>query len=318
MKKRKIVIAGGTGALGSALIMHFNNGLNDLVILTRKNRKDQNNVRYVQWDTQSLENWTDEFEGTDLLINLAGKSINCRCTEENKKEIIRSRVVSTTIIGRAIQQCKSPPKVWINAGGIAIFGNSNDEIKDENSKEGEGFFAEVCKEWEKAFKSMELPYTRKVFLRIGLVLQKNNGILKPFINLVKLGLGGKLGSGEQYITWIHEKDFVRLTEWVATNDDISGVIHAVSPFPVKNKEFMRVLRKVTGYSFGIPAPAISVKIGAFFIRTEAELVLSGRKVVSRLLDDSGFSFQYPQLEGAVQNLIQKKKNLIVQNVINEN
>jgi len=300
MKKRKIVIAGGTGSLGSALLKYFNNGANDLFVLTRKNNTAQNNVRYIQWNTQSLENWFDALEGADIVINLAGKSINCRCTEKNRKEIISSRVKSINVIGRAIQQCKSPPKVWINAGGVAIFGDSGDEVKNESSSVGEGFFAEVCKEWEKAFKSIEIPHTRKVFLRIGLVLQKDSGILKPFINLVKLGLGGKLGTGEQYMTWIHEKDFVRLVDWVATNN-ISGVIHAVSPFPVKNKEFMYTLRKVAGHSFGIPGPAILVKIGAFLIGTEAELVLAGRRVVSKNLN--GFNFQYPHLEDSIRNLI---------------
>ncbi len=164
-----------------------------------------------------------------------------------------------------------PPKVWINAGSAAIFGNSGDEIKDEYSETGNGFSPDVCKQWEAAFKSIETPQTRKVFLRIGLVLQKDEGLLKPFIRLVKFGLGGKIGSGEQYISWIHERDFIKVVDEAINNDSLKDIVHCTSPFPVKNKDFLKTLRNTFHVPIGIPNPVIVTKMGAMIIGTEAEL-----------------------------------------------
>jgi uncharacterized protein (TIGR01777 family) len=234
---------------------------------------------------------------SDVVINLAGKSVNCRYTTKNKEEIIRSRVDATHIIGRAIQSCSHPPKVWINAGSAAIFGNSGEEIKNETSAIGDGFSPEVCKRWEKAFHDAHTPRTRKVFLRIGLVLQPGEGLLKPFINMVRCGIGGKIGSGEQYISWIHEKDFVNIVELSLTNKDMEGIVHCSSPYPVKNKDFMKALRQTCGVPFGFPNPAPLIHFGAVFIGTEGNLVLEGRRVVSKVLEDKKYQFVYPEIEG---------------------
>lgn len=298
--KQKIIIAGGTGFLGSCLCKKYNNKDIEIIILSRKVLKNHGNVTYVQWDARTAGDWTIHLEGSSAIINLVGKSVNCRYTEKNKKEIIASRVHATSIIGKAITRCKYPPKVWINAGSAAIFGDSGAIIKDENSPIGSGFSAQICKEWEKAFYKAETPNTRKIFLRIGLVLQQGEGILKPFMNLARLGFGGKIGTGKQYMTWVHEDDFTNVIDWVIQEKWIHGILHCASPNPVTNKDFMKAMRLAASKSFGFPNPAILIRIGAIFIGTEAELVLSGRRVVSRILEENNFKFKYPHLTDAVQ------------------
>ncbi|QNF33351.1 TIGR01777 family protein [Adhaeribacter swui] len=299
---QKLVIAGGTGALGSAIIQRYYNTETKLVILSRTAKPTDNNIRYIAWDAKTLGPWTKELEESTAVINLVGKSVNCRYTEQNKKEIIRSRVDSTLVIGQAIQGLQQKPVVWINAGSAAIFGNSGEEIKQEGSPTGVGFSPNVCKAWERAFASVATPGTRKVFLRIGLVLQSGKGVLKPFANLAKTGFGGRIGSGEQYMTWIHEEDFVNLIDWVI-NKEVSGIIHAVSPFPVKNKEFMREIRTALKVPIGFPNPAFLTRFGALFIGTEAELVLSGRRVVSKVLAQEQFIFKFPHIGNSLKQLL---------------
>ncbi|NQX57131.1 TIGR01777 family protein [Pedobacter panaciterrae] len=301
----KIVIAGGTGFLGSAIIKAFPDY--EIVLLTRTIRKNEQNIRYILWDAKNIGNWTKELEGSKAIINLVGRSVNCRYTDANKQEIIDSRVDATLIIGKAIGELNKPPEVWVNAGSAAIFGNSGDEVKVEDSPTGSGFSPEVCKAWEKAFDRYDTPKTRKVFLRIGMVLQQNGGILKPFLNMAKFGLGGKIGTGNQYMTWIHEQDFTDLIRYTILDADFKGIVHAASPFPVTNKEFMKTIRQSVNIPFGLPNPAIFIKIGAVFIGTEAELVLSGRRVVSSVLEKNGFKFKYPYLHDAVTRLLNENK-----------
>lgn len=298
----KIVIAGGTGALGSIITARSLNTDTEVVVLTRKARLGHDNVRYVVWDATTLGKWTEELEEATAVINLVGKSVNCRYTAKNKTEIIRSRVDATAVIGQAIQRATVPPKVWINAGSAAIFGNSGSEVKVEGAILGEGFSPEVCKQWEAAFHQYETPNTRKIFLRIGIVIQSKGGILKPFFNLARFGLGGKIGSGEQYLSWIHEADFANLVDWAIACEKAQGIIHATSPQPVKNKDFMKSIRQTLGVQFGLPNYEWSTKLGAWLIGTEAELVLSGRRVVSKILDEEGFQFDFPEITDAFRNL----------------
>lgn len=300
--KQKIIIAGGTGFLGNALRNKYNNPNVEIIILTRKEIQNEGNITYVHWDAKTIGSWTSHLEGSTAVINLVGKSVNCRYTEENKREIIASRVDATSIIGKAINTCQRPPKVWINAGSAAIFGDSGSEIKDENSPLGNGFSPLVCKEWEQAFHESETPNTRKVFLRIGLVLQKGGGILKPFMNMARFGLGGKIGTGTQYMTWIHEEDFTNVIDWVLQNESVQGILHCASPYPVTNKDFMEAMRLAVSVSFGFSNPAFLIRIGAVLIGTEAELVLSGRRVVSGILDKKDFKFKYPHIKDAIQQL----------------
>ena len=302
--KQKIIIAGGTGFLGSTLLSKYNNTDTEIVILSRKPfSHKEGNVSYVQWDAKTLGDWTSHLEGSTAIINLVGKSVNCRYTDKNKKEIIASRVDATSIIGKAIIACKNPPKVWINAGSAAIFGDSGSEFKNEDSAVGNGFSPQICKEWEQAFHDAKTPDTRKVFLRIGLVLQQGGGILKPFMNLARFGLGGKIGTGEQYMTWIHEEDFTNVVDWVIQENTIEGILHCSGPYPVTNKEFMKAMQFAVSIPFGLPNPAFLIRIGAIFIGTEAELVLSGRRVISRILNEKNFKFKHPYLIDAVQQLV---------------
>ncbi|TXK49243.1 TIGR01777 family protein [Pontibacter qinzhouensis] len=300
--KQKIVIAGGTGALGSAIAQRYYNSGTDIIILSRTLRPADKNIRYVLWDAKTPGDWTQELEGSTAVINMVGKSVNCRYNAKNKREIIESRVNATLALGKAIQGLQQKPAVWINAGSAAIFGNSGDEIKDEYSLTGHGFSPEVCKQWEQAFHKIAIPGTRKVFLRIGMVLQPGKGVLKPFANLARFGLGGKIGSGEQYMTWIHEEDFLNLVEWLI-NYEVSGIVHGASPFPVKNRDFMQAIRAALKVPFGLPNPAFLTRFGAVFIGTEAELVLSGRRVVSSVLAARKFKFKYLEIEQALTQLM---------------
>ena len=300
--KQKIIIAGGSGFLGNCLRNKYNSPDVEIVILTRKKSQSEGNITYVHWDAKTIGSWISHLEGSTAIINLVGKSVNCRYTEANKKEIIASRVEATSVIGEAITICKKPPKVWINAGSAAIFGDSGSEIKDEDSAVGNGFSPQVCKEWEQAFQESETPDTRKVFLRIGLVLQKGGGILKPFMNLARFGLGGKIGTGRQYMTWIHEEDFTNIIDWVIQDTSVEGILHCASPFPVTNKNFMKAMRLAVSVPFGFPNPAFLIRIGAIFIGTEAELVLSGRRVISKILHEKNFKFKYLYIQDAVQQL----------------
>jgi uncharacterized protein (TIGR01777 family) len=301
--KNKIVIAGGSGFLGKCVIRKFNNSNTEIVVLGRGKKSEIRNISYVQWDAENSGEWEKELEGSTAVINLVGKSVNCRYTDKNKKEIIASRVNATSILGKAIQNCSKPPKLWINAGSAAIFGDSGTILKHEGSSVGDGFSPEVCKRWEQAFQEAETPFTRKVFLRIGLVFAKDAWVLKPFVNMAKLGIGGKIGSGEQFMTWIHVEDFLNLIDFVMKKEDISGILHCASPFPVTNKDFMKALRVSCKVPFGIPNPALLVRLGAILIGTEADLVLDGRKVVSKVLEEKQFNFKYPKIEQALKQLI---------------
>lgn len=303
--KNKIIIAGGTGYLGSSLIRNFSKPDDEVVILTRQAKANNKNVRYVKWDAGTIGEWAQELENASIVINLTGKSVNCRYNEKNKKEIIESRVLSTLAIGRAIQKCIAPPKLWINAGSAAIFGNAGEDFKTESSEVGNGFSPEVCKKWEKAFYEINTPATRKVFLRIGMVLQLGSGVLKPFMTMVKLGFGGKIGNGNQYLTWIHDEDFTNMINWITKNPGVSGTIHCASPNPVRNKDFMKELRDICKVPFGFPTPEFILHMGAVIIGTEPELALSGRRVVSEILPAHHFTFKYPELKGALANLISK-------------
>lgn len=300
--KTKLIIAGGTGSVGEALIHYFRDRYESIVVLTRGNRPASGNVRYVQWNARTIGPWTGELEGADVVVNLTGKSVNCRNTEENQKEIIRSRVDATRVLGQAIERCPAPPKHWINASAAAIYGNTGDRVVDEDSSWADDETANVSKQWEAAFNESDCPQTRKVVLRIGLVLQKNKGVVEVLSKLARVGLAGSVGSGRQYVSWIHEADFVRLVEWVVDNEHIFGAINAVSPDPVTNKEFMKGFREGLGVKVGLPAPGWATRIGAFLIGTNAELVLSGRRVHSNVLSGN-FSFLYPQYTSAIRHLL---------------
>ncbi len=300
---KKIVIAGGSGFLGQELARHFKNEYDEIVILSRNKNKVEGKVKYIRWDAKTVGYWCKELEGAEAVINLCGKSVDCRYTEKNKKEILSSRLDSTKVIGHAISKCIDPPKLWLNGASATIYRKSFDTPMNETTGEiGSGFSVEVCKAWEKTFNEFSLPKTRKINLRISLVFGTTGGVLPTLLSLVKKGLGGTMGSGKQQVSWIHVNDFCRMMSWAIENKDANGIYNIVAPQTVTNKKLMHLLRKKAGVVIGLPATAWLLEIGAFFIRTETELILKSRYVAPERLLKEGFRFKYNTIEECIAGL----------------
>ena len=301
--KKKIVLAGGTGFIGRGIIQYFGQADFDFVILTRNPQKRDDGVKEVLWDAKTLGPWTNELEGAEALINLTGKSVNCRYTEANKHEIIESRTHSTGILGTALLQLKQAPKVWLNSSSATVYRYSEDRNMDELTGElGNDFSPGVVKAWEKSFNDVPLPATSKFALRISIVLGKGDGVMPRLINLVRFGLGGKQGNGAQFFSWIHEDDLYRIMLWCINNPDKQGVYNCCVPNPITNSYLMRSMRRVMGMPFGLPASEWMLFIGAMIIGTETELILKSRRVVPTNLLRQGFVFTYPEINSALKNL----------------
>jgi uncharacterized protein (TIGR01777 family) len=304
MKAKKIVLAGGSGFLGQLLSDHFKKTAEQIVVLGRSVKPASGNVLYARWDARTVGDWASHLESADMLINLTGKSVDCRYNDENKKEIIRSRVDSTRVLAEAITTLKNPPALWINSGSATIYKYSEDKSFDESSTEyGDGFSVDVCKTWENAFNEAVTPSTRKVILRISMVLGKSGGVLPVLKKLVRLGLGGKQGSGKQYVSWIHEEDFIGAIDHIIANETLCGPFNIASPEAMRNEEFMKSMRVEMKVPFGLPQATWMLEIGAFLIRTETELVLKSRKVFPQKLLSSGYSFRFPTVKSALANLL---------------
>jgi uncharacterized protein (TIGR01777 family) len=300
---RKIVIAGGTGFLGSCLAQHFA-GTNDrIIILTRGASRTNGAIEYRQWDGRTPGNWTACLENADVLINLNGKSVDCRYTQKNKALIYATRLDPTAVLGLAIQKCKQPPKLWINSGSATIYRHSLETDMDEyNGEIGSGFSVDVCQQWERVFNGFHLANTRKVIIRTAIVLGKKEGALKPLKMLAKLGAGGTQGKGDQYFSWIHEDDFVNIIEFICAKGDMHGVYNVTAPTPVPNHHVMKALRTAVGMPFGLPLPKWLLEIGAVLIGTETELVLKSRRVVPKKLIEAGYRFRFTTIEAALRDL----------------
>ena len=301
--KNKLIVAAGTGFLGNVLIQHFKNKFEEIIVLTRGKSETKNRIKYINWDAKSFSGWEKELENADVVINLAGKSVDCRYTEKNKAEILASRIDSTKILNEAILQCKNPPKHFINSSTATIYRHSEDKEMDEYTGEiGNDFSMNVAKTWEKTFYEVETPKTLKTAIRTSIVLGKNGGAFIPLKKLSQFGLGGKNGNGQQYISWIHEKDFARAVEFIIEKE-LSGSINVVSPKPIRNETFMKKLQKAIGIPFGLPISKSMLEIGAKIIKTETELVLKSRNVIPKRLTENGFEFEFGDLEKTFKNLI---------------
>ena len=301
---KKLIIAAGTGFLGQLLINHFQNKFDQIVIFTRGKSKEENGIKYVNWDARKLSGWETELENATVLINLAGKSVDCRYTKVNKKEILLSRIESTKILNKAVLQCKNPPKHWLNSSTSTIYRFSLDKQMDEiNGEIGNDFSMNVAQSWEKAFFMYDTPKILKTAMRTSIVLGKKGGAFIPLKTLAKTGLGGKQGKGNQYISWIHENDFAKSIEFIV-QQEMTGVINIVSPTPITNADFMKKLQKAVGQFIGIPMPTFLLKIGSFIIRTETELVLKSRNVIPKKLIENGFKFEFSNIDNAFKNLLQ--------------
>jgi uncharacterized protein (TIGR01777 family) len=296
--KKKIVIAGGTGLVGGFLNKKFTEAGYEVIIISRS--KD-----HINWDNHQLINAA--LENAGMLINLAGKSVDCRYNEKNKKEIFESRIGTTKILGEAILNCKNPPPLWINSSTATIYRHAEDRAMTESTGEiGTGFSVNVATNWEKTFFSYNLPQTRQVALRMTIVLGNNGGVIKPLKKLVRFGLGGKQGSGKQMFSWIHIEDLFRIIIFVQQHNEISGVLNTAAPTPLSNKILMQQLRKSMRALFGLPAPAWLLKIGAVLIKTETELILKSRWVIPERLSVAGFRFQYPDIDTALKQIMSNK------------
>jgi uncharacterized protein len=318
MKNKKIIIAGGTGFIGQELANFFGTE-NDIVILTRALQHQKTNAfgensitpaalqhtRFVKWDGKTLGSWTEEFEGADIIINLAGKTVNCHYNQKNKQEIFDSRTNATNLIGAAIQKATQPPKLWINAASATIYPNATDTPRDENFTDfANDFSVQVCQLWEQTFYKQRTPFTRKIALRMAITLGAG-GVMTPYFNLLKFGLGGKQGTGKQMYSWVHVTDTCRMIEWLAEKTELEGTFNCVSPGAVTNNEFMKKLRKLTGHAVGLPAYQWMLNIGARLIGTEPELVLKSRWVLPTKITQTGFVFKYALLEDAFKEILAK-------------
>jgi uncharacterized protein (TIGR01777 family) len=235
-------------------------------------------------------------------VNLAGKSVDCRYTEANRREILASRVDSARALGAAIRAAARPPRVFVQAGSLAIYGNAGDRVLDDGAAPGEGFSVDVCRAWEAAFAELELPGTRKVMLRIGFALGRDGGALGKLVRLARLGLGGRVGDGLQWISWLHQDDLDRIFIRAIEDATMAGTYNATGPTPVTNDAFMRALRAAVGMP-GLPAPAALVRVGAWALGSEAELALHGRRAIPAWLAEQGFAFRHVDLARALDDLV---------------
>ncbi len=293
--KKKVVIAGGTGFIGQYLDKKYTNLDYEVIIISRQSQ-------HVAW-TDHCE-IVKALENAELLINLAGKSVNCRYNEKNKNEILHSRTETTNILGTAILACANPPHLWINSSTATIYRYAEDRPMTETGGEiGAGFSVDIAKAWEQALFSFQLPNTRQVALRMAIVLGEDGGVMEPYLNLVRFGLGGIQGSGKQKFSWIHIEDLFQIILFLQNNKELSGVFNCSSPHPVSNREFMSELRNVMNRKIGFPAPKWMLEIGALFMRTETELILKSRWVVPERLMNEGYTFKFAKLEKALQHII---------------
>jgi uncharacterized protein (TIGR01777 family) len=307
----KIVIPGGTGQVGAVLARAFQRDGHEVVVLGRSGTAGP--WRAVRWDAETLGDWVLELEGADVVINLAGRSVNCRYNDENRKTIVDSRVKSTTALGKAIAQAKRPPRVWLQASTATIYAHRYDAPNDEatgilggaeqNAPDTWRFSIDVARAWERAADEAATPQTRKVLLRSAMVMSPDpDGIFDTLLRLVRFGLGGTSGDGRQYISWIHDADFIRAVYWLIEHGEMAGPVNLAAPEPLPNAAFMRTLREAWGTRLGLPATAWMLGIGAVFLRTETELILKSRRVVPGRLLSGGFSFGFPAWRVAAEDL----------------
>ncbi len=312
---KKIILAGGSGFLGGELAKHFAALGWEVVILTRTPKPRPDQAREVAWDTKSLGDWARELDGAAAVVNLTGRSVDCRYNAKNRREIMDSRVNSTRVVGEAIAKCKTPPRVWLNSSTATLYTHTFGKPHDESSQDmdsavdaKDAFSVEVAQAWEKALNEAQTPTTRKVALRTSMVLGLGRNSVFPVLRrLTKFGLGGRQGSGNQFVSWIHVEDFCRAIEWIITHEDLVGPINQCAPNPLPNAEMMKMFREVCRMPIGLPATEWMLEIGAIFLRTETELIFKSRRVVPGRLLASGFEFRFPTFREALVDLEQRIK-----------
>ncbi|WP_458462094.1 TIGR01777 family oxidoreductase [Paenibacillus sp.] len=295
---KKVVLAGGTGFVGQDFAQRFRKLGYEVLIISRQ-------PGHIAWEDRA--GIIEALEAAEILINLAGKSVNCRYTDENRKVILESRTRTTCILGESVLACNLPPELWINSSTATIYRHAEDRPMTEKEGEiGSGFSVDVAKAWEQAFFEFSLPSTRQIALRIAIVLGEG-GVMVPMTNLVRFGLGGPQGAGTQQFSWIHIEDLFRMVIYLQEHPHLNGVFNASSPHPVTNRELMARLREQMGVRIGLPSPRWMLELGARFIQTETELVLKSRWVIPERMEREGFTFTYGTLDAALAEILNKKK-----------
>lgn len=309
----KIVIPGGTGQVGSILVRSLQARGHDVVVLSRNGTSD---ARVVEWDGRTVGLWAIEMDGCDAVINLAGRSVNCRYTEKNLKEMMDSRVDSTRAVGLAIERSRRPPCVWLQMSTATIYAHRFDAPNDEKSGLTGGdepdapgywrFSIEIARAWERTQRKSNTPKTRKVALRSAMVMSPDQGgVFDVLLGLTRWRLGGAIGGGHQFVSWIHDSDFARAVEFLLERNDLEGPVNLAAPNPLPQREFMAALRGAWGTRLGLPASKWMLEVSAFFLRTDSELVMKSRRVVPGHLQAAGFSFHFPQWPGAAKDLVDR-------------
>ena len=307
----KVVLAGGSGQVGSVLAHWFHRGGHRAIVLSRSPKPAPWST--LAWDGQTLGAWTGELENADAVINLAGRSVNCRYNARNRRLILDSRILSTRAIGQAIARAKAPPPVWLQAATATIYAHRYDAPNDEftgiiggtepHAPSSWRFSIDVARAWEREAQDAPTPRTRKVIMRSAMTMSPDHGgIFDVLLRLVRFGLGGSAGDGRQYVSWIHHLDFCRAVDWLITHPELEGCVNLASPQPLPYAEFMSALRRAWGRRVGLPATRWMIEIGTFLLRTESELVLKSRRVVPARLLQSGFQFTFPKWEEAAADL----------------
>jgi uncharacterized protein (TIGR01777 family) len=310
----KIVIPGGSGQVGTILARSFHGSGHDVVILSRSPRAAP--WRVVPWDGKTLGEWVAEIDGADVVVNLAGRSVNCRYNTKNRAEILNSRVDSTRAVGAAIAASSRPPRVWLQASTATIYSHRYDAPNDErcgtigggepNAPGWWQFSIDVARAWEAAATEAAVPSTRQVLLRSAMTMSPDRGgIFDTLRSLARLGLGGRVGDGRQFMSWIHHEDFVRALRWLIDHEELAGVVNVAAPGPLPQAEFMRVLRHAMGMPFGLSGTAWMMEIAALVHGTESELILKSRRVVPTRLIESGFDFEFSSWDDAATDLVRR-------------
>ena len=308
----KIVIPGGSGQVGQMLTRHFHARGHLVTVLSRTPRPAP--WRVVSWDGVTPGDWIADLEQSDVCINLAGRSVDCRYTAANRRAIYESRIQSTHLLDQVLASLNRAPRLWVNASTATIYRHALDRAMGETEGELGGnesgapdtwnFSIDVAKAWEEAFFSTPTPVTRKVAIRSAITLSPDRGgVFDVLLGLVRHGLGGKQGSGTQFVSWIHEADFLRAIDLLIAHEELSGVVNLASPNPLPNFDFMRALRDAWGIRFGLPSPEWIIETGTFLMRTESELVLKSRRVVPDRLLAAGFQFLFPEWHSAARELV---------------
>ena len=297
----KIILLGASGYLGTALVPFLRERGHQITVISRSN--PNNGTKFIEWDGEKMGHWAREFDGADAVINLAGRSVNCRYNDENRRQILDSRVTTTQLIGRAIADAQTPPRVWLNSASATIYRDARRVEMDEVSGEiGSGFSVDVCRAWEQTL--FEAPVScRRVAMRLAMVFgAPRGGVYDAFEILVKLGFGGPMAGGGQWISWIHLSDFCRAVEFLM-NSELEGAVNIAAPHPLTNAQFLSELRRALNVPYALPTARWQLELGALAGQTETELLLKSRRVVPARLSEAGFTFDYPKWRNAARAIV---------------